>query len=458
LKVLIPDRQKLFGTDGIRGTPGVYPLTDQMLSVIAGAIAQSVLSLRRTKKKSKIVVGKDTRLSGESIEKMLAESIRAFGIDVLLAGTITTPGLAFFVKELKADAGIMISASHNKATDNGIKFFNSQGHKFSEQEEERVEDIIFNDLVSRPQASSWGKGKVRKIKNAQERFVRFLVSTVKGLDLTGLKIALDCAWGAAAPFAKKLFTDLGAEVESIHDQPLGHKVNEGGAIDPSILKKLVLDSAADIGIAVDGDGDRGILVDEKGQVLDGDCALAIIARYLKQKNRLAKDTVVGTLMSNYGLKVSLEESGIKMICTNVGDKYVLEALLKNNLSLGGEQSGHIIFLDYLATPDGLLTALQMLGVMRESKTPLSQLRKCMTKFPQILVNVRVREKRPFEQMSVLDEKLKMFLVQLKDQGRVLLRYSGTEALARVMVEGPDRELIENIAQSLAGQIKEEIGV
>lgn len=455
MKNLIKNRQKLFGTDGIRGTPGVYPLTDAMLATIANALAWHILTTRR--RKSRVVIGRDTRLSGANIEKILTDNICSHAIDVLLAGTVTTPALSFFVKDLKADAGIMISASHNKASDNGIKFFNVKGHKFSEQEERDIEDIIFSNLVNRPQIPSGGKGRVSKIKNAQDRYVEFLTATVEGLDLTGFKIALDCAWGAAAPFAKRLFADLGAEVKSIHDKPSGHKVNEGGAINPSVLKKLVLDSKADIGIAVDGDGDRGILVDEKGRVMDGDFTMAIIARYLKKKNKLAKNTVVGTVMSNYGLKECLEKSGIKIICTNVGDKYVLETLVENNLNLGGEQSGHIIFLDYLSTPDGLLTALQILRVMKDTKTVLSELCKCMTKFPQILINVKVQERKPFEQIPALSQKIQEFTDSLKDEGRILLRYSGTESLARVMVEGKDKSLIENIANTLASQIKEEIG-
>ncbi len=456
METLIKNRHRLFGTDGIRGTPGVYPLTDDMLATIANALTWYILSTRRHK--SRVVIGKDTRLSGANIEKILTDNIRSHGIDVLLTGIITTPGLSFFVKNLKADAGIMISASHNKATDNGIKFFNSKGHKFSEQEEENVEDIIFDNLVNK---NKWflkkNKGKVSKVKDAQLRYSKFLKSTVKGLNLKGITIALDCAWGAAAPFAKKLFTDLGAKAVSIHDKPSSQKVNEGGAINPAILKELVLDSKADIGIAVDGDGDRGILVDEKGHTIDGDYTIAIIARYLRTKNKLAKNTVVGTVMSNYGLKESLEQAGVKIICTNVGDKYVLEALVANNLNLGGEQSGHTIFLDYLATPDGLLTALQILQAIKQTNRPLSELCRCMTKFPQILVNIKVKEKKPFEQMPLVKTRLKEFTDRLRDEGRILLRYSGTENLARVMVEGKEKELIENIAHSLASEIKQEIG-
>jgi len=458
LKRLIVNKQKLFGTDGIRGTPGVYPLTDHMLGIISQSLAESTVLEAKGKKRPCIVIGKDTRLSGENIEGILSNSIIALGVDVLLLGTITTPGLSFFVKDLKANAGIMISASHNKASDNGIKFFDAKGYKFSEIEEEKVENIIFERMVNKRKPQVKTKGKVTTVADAQARYSEFLKSTVPGLDLEGLTVALDCAWGAAAPFARKVFTDLGAIVVSIHDKPSGHNINEGGAINPSLLKKLVLDTKADIGVAVDGDGDRGILVDENGEIVDGDCTIAIIARSLAGENKLLKKTVVGTVMSNYGLRVSLEELGVKLIATNVGDKYVLEALLKNKLNLGGEQSGHIIFLDHLCTPDGLLTALQMLKVMKVANKPLSELCKCMTKFPQILVNIKVKEKKPFEQMPLVYEKLELFTNRLKTDGRILLRYSGTEHLARVMIEGKDKATIEEMAHSLADEIRHEIGI
>ena len=458
MKRLIVNKQKLFGTDGIRGTPGVYPLTDHMLGIISQSLAESIVQESKGKKKPCIVIGKDTRLSGENIEGILFNSITSLGVDVLLLGTITTPGLSFFVKDLKANAGIMISASHNKASDNGIKFFDAKGYKFSELEEEKVENIIFERMVSKHKPQAKVKGKVSTVADAQVRYSEFLKSTVPGLNLEGLIVALDCAWGAAAPFGRKVFTDLGAIVVSIHDKPSGHNINEGGAINPSLLKKLVLDSKADVGVAVDGDGDRGILVDENGEIVDGDCTIAIIARSLAGENKLLKKTVVGTVMSNYGLRVSLEELGVKLIATNVGDKFVLEALLKNKLNLGGEQSGHIIFLDHLCTPDGLLTALQVLKVMKSTSKPLGELCKCMTKFPQILVNIKVKEKKPFEQMPMVNEKLELYTNRLKTDGRILLRYSGTEHLARVMIEGKDKATIEEMAHSLAEEIRQEIGI
>jgi len=460
-------KDTLFGTDGIRGTPGVYPLSDGMIYKIGSGIASYISTrgglkkgqpLKSHEKRLKVVIGKDTRLSGHKIEAMLADSIKERGIDVLLAGIITTPGLSFLTKNLKADMGIMISASHNKATDNGVKFFSSRGAKLSCEEEKQIEDIIFDSLMhDTSKDSQVSIGAIAKIRDAQAKYVKFLSSTLEGLDLNGVRIALDCAFGAASGFAKKLLKNLGANVYSINDKPQGDNINLGGAINPSFLKELVLKVKADIGIAVDGDGDRGILVDEKGQVLDGDFTMAIMAKHLLKKNRLPKNTIVTTVMSNFGLRAFLTEIGAKIHLTDVGDKYVLEALLKNNLNFGGEQSGHIIFLDYLFTPDGLLTALQVLKVMKDSGCILSELSKCISKFPQVLVNVRVKERKPFEEMPSVGEKLRHFNEQLNDEGRILLRYSGTESLARVMVEGRNKDEIQNIADSLANEIRQEIG-
>jgi len=450
---------KLFGTDGIRGTPGKYPLNHRTLIEIAKALTQYILKNRANKTIPRIILGRDTRLSGTQIESKLAQVFSAYGIEVSLIGIITTPGLSYLVKELKADIGIMISASHNKAEDNGIKFFNAQGQKLSAKEEEKIEEIFrdkeYKDLRN---FARMRKGKINLAHNSRTKYIKFLISTVKGLNLKGVRVALDCASGAASPFAKNIFTRLKAKVYCIHDKPHGKSINVGGAMAPQLLKELVLKKRANLGIALDGDGDRGILIDEKGNILDGDYVLAIMANYLLKKQKLTKNTIVTTVMSNYGLRSFLENIGVKSIITKVGDKHVLEALLEHNLNLGGEQSGHIIFLDHSPTPDGLLTALQMLKVMQETQTCASELARCITKFPQILVNVKVKGKKPFEDISSVSEKLQFFNAQLKDEGRILLRYSGTESLARVMVEGRDKGAIENIANSLAEQIRQEIGL
>ena len=448
----------MFGTDGIRGTPGVYPLTNEMLAKIAETVSRIILENKKSRIRCKIIIGKDTRLSGSHIENTLAKTFSQHGIDVFLSGIITTPGLSYLVEAKNADMGIMISASHNKPADNGVKFFNAKGYKLSFAEEKQIEKILLKqnpkDLAK---LSPKRKGKVQALKNAQSLYTKFLTSTVKGLDLKSIRIALDCAWGSASPFAEKIFKQLKATVYSIHDKPHGKNINLGGAIQPNFLKQLVLRTGADIGIALDGDADRVILINEKGHILDGDYILAIMANYFLKNDRLSKNTVVTTVMSNLGLRKFLEEIGASAIFTSVGDKHVLEALVKGNLNLGGEQSGHIIFLEHLPTPDGLLTSLQVLKVMKDTGLSLSELSQCITKFPQVLVNVRVRKKMPFEDMAAVSEKLQYFQAQLRDQGRIFLRYSGTEPLARVMVEGRDKALVKNIAQSLARQIKTELG-
>jgi phosphoglucosamine mutase len=453
-------KEHLFGTDGIRGTPGVYPLTDGMLVRIAKAIADFVLSQKPRGEKSCVVIGKDTRLSGGQIEGIIAETISSFGVDVLLAGIITTPGLSFLVRDLGCGTGIMISASHNKASDNGIKLFNHLGHKLSPKEEEHIECDIFCNMADTPYPKNTrkAKGAVTVIKDSHKRYINFLTSTVKGLNLKGTRVALDCAWGAASPVAKKVFTQLGATVKAIHDKPSGHNINEGGAMSPHALKELVTKANADIGIAVDGDGDRGILIDEKGNILDGDCTMAVIAGYLLQRGELPHKSIIATVMSNLGLQMALEPQGGKIIRTDVGDKHVLEALLKHKFILGGEQSGHIIFLKYLPAPDGLLTALQMLKIIKDTQLPLSQLCQCFKKCPQILINIKVKEKKHFEDIPLLNKKLKHYEDKLKTEGRILLRYSGTELLARVMVEGKDKALVEETAHTLAQLIQTDIGL
>ncbi|MBN2483754.1 MAG: phosphoglucosamine mutase [Candidatus Omnitrophica bacterium] len=454
------NRERLFGTDGIRGTPGIYPLSDGMIFKIGRSVSKFLYYKRKDERKQlRVVIGKDTRLTGERIETLLTNAFTSYGIDVLLAGTISTAGLAYLVDELNADTGIMISASHNKPSDNGIKFFNAGGYKLLKEDEEWIEDIIFTTLINTPNGITVKrKGRVIPVKNSQQKYVKFLLSTVKGLRLNGIKVAVDCAWGATCGFAGQIFEKLGAEVVAINDTPSGENINEGGAVDPSLLKSVVKETGAGIGVALDGDGDRGIIVDDKGNVLDGDYILAIVARHLIQHKKLPQNTIVTTVMSNLGLKISLAEVDGKIIYTKVGDKYVLESLMKNGLNIGGEQSGHIIFLDYLPTPDGLLNALQILKVMGQAQKPLSQLAACMTKYPQILINIPVKEKVPFETLPQVAEKLDYFNSLLQEEGRILLRYSGTELLARVMVEGKNKELIEDIARIIANEIKKEIGL
>lgn len=449
---------RLFGTDGIRGTPGKYPLTDSMLCKLGKSAAYAVYRQNKHKRSLKVVIGRDTRITGSSIEGVLSDALTRCGINVYLAGIITTPGLSFLVKTLKADMGIMISASHNKASENGIKIFNFRGYKLSPREELLIEEGIFNNGFTAGVKLPHKTGRVYSLKTAQQKYVKFLISTVKGLSLNGIHIALDCAWGAASPFAAKLFKKLGAKVTAIHDSAHGHNINLGGSTKPEFIRELVSRAAADIGIALDGDGDRIVVSDENGNVADGDIIMGIIAKHRLEQNTLPLNGIVTTVMSNFGLRSTIESCGGRIAVTDVGDKHVLDALIKNNFVIGGEQSGHIIFLEHLPAPDGLLVALQVLKLMDETRLPLSLLIKCIPKFPQVLVNVKVKEKRPFKEMPAVWEKLTISNMKLKNDGRVLLRYSGTEPLARIMVEGRDKKIIEGIAVDLAEQIRREIGV
>ncbi len=453
---------KLFGTDGIRGTPGEYPLTDVLLFKLGKAAAHLLehkkgLSSKGTAPaEAKIIIGKDTRASGEKIEKILINAITSCGVDVILSGVIPTPGLAFLTKKLKADLGIMISASHNKATENGIKFFDQHGFKLPVTQENKIEDLVlkyhFDD------APAYNRGVVTEVKESDRLYIDFLKSKAKGLNLKGRKIVLDCAYGASSSVAPQLFAELGAEVYAIHDQPNGLNINlDSGALHPHKVAQMVKQYKADIGFSFDGDADRVILSDEKAKVLDGDFVMAIIGLHLLKKNKLPQSTIVTTVMSNFGLEQALTKAGGKLIRTDVGDRNVTETLVKNKLFMGGEQSGHIVFSDHSTTGDALITTLEVLKVMQESGKTLSELSKCMRKYPQVLINVRVKEKRPLKELVGFQKAVKRCESRLKGQGRLLVRYSGTELLARIMVEGINKDLIEDIASSLAKEIHKELG-
>lgn len=457
---------RLFGTDGIRGTPGEYPLTDGMIFKIGTSIGKIIRHHYSDSGKSlQVVIGRDTRMSGIRIEAIIIDAIILQGVDVLLAGVITTPGIAFLVNEFNAQMGIMISASHNKATDNGLKFFNKDGYKLSLEDENLIESFIFNNIIH---AQNGHKRKhiaqVSTIEDARQRYIRFLAASVKEESFAGFKIVVDCAWGAASGIAYDLYNLLGAEVVTIHDTTNSDQVacsdniNEGGAMNPFLLRDTVLKEKADIGIAIDGDGDRCILVDEKGNILDGDHILAITSSYLKSKNKLSNNAVVGTVMTNLGLKKYFHQQNIDFYAANVGDKYVLEKMLQSGAKLGGEQSGHILFLNLLPSPDGLLTSLQVLQVLKHAQQPLSKLASVLVKYPQVLVNVVVNQKVPFEEEPQIVEAVEKAQARLGEKGRILLRYSGTEKLARVMVEGEDEKLINEIAAQIANVIDKTIGI
>jgi phosphoglucosamine mutase len=451
---------KLFGTDGIRGTPGEYPLTDEMIYKIGKASA-NLLHYQKgvTNGQLKVIIGKDTRLSCQKIEDILVSAISSCGVEVVLAGTISTPGLAFLTKRFKALMGIMISASHNKATDNGIKFFSSTGHKLPQSQEKLIEKVVFSELIELDVLSLNSASAVLQIEEAQRIYVDFLKSRARHLDLKGLKIVVDCAYGALSDIAPLVFQELGAQVYPVNNQPNGENINLNcGALHPENMARLVAKYNADIGFSYDGDGDRVIMSDEEGNLLDGDYIMAIVGLHLMQRNLLPKNTLVTTVMSNYGLHEAIAKAGGVIIQTDVGDRNVAEALIENNLLMGGEQSGHVIFLNHSTTGDAIIVCLEILKVMKETGKKLSELGQCMYKCPQVLINVKVKEKKPFEQIPAVQERISLSNSRLNGNGRLLLRYSGTEPVARVMVEGRNKALIEEIANSLAEEIRQEIGI
>ncbi|MBI5683420.1 MAG: phosphoglucosamine mutase [Deltaproteobacteria bacterium] len=451
------DSRKLFGTDGVRGVANVYPMTVEMATQLGRAIAYV---FKKEPRRHKIVIGKDTRLSGYMLENAMVAGICSMGVDVMLVGPLPTPGIAFITSSMRADAGVVISASHNPYQDNGIKFFSKDGFKLPDEIEGEIEDFILNnnEIPShRPIASDIGKAY--RIDDAIGRYVVFAKNTFpKELTLDGLKIAVDCANGACYKVAPEVFYELGAEVFSIGVKPDGENINKGcGSLYPDRLATIVKEKKADIGIALDGDGDRIILVDENGNILNGDYIMAICAARMIKENKLAKNTLVTTVMSNMGLDEAVKAAGGNLVKVGVGDRYVVEEMLRGGYNLGGEQSGHIIFLDHTTTGDGIISALQVLSIMVKEGQRLSELSKIMYSFPQVLLNIKVREKKPMKDIPAVLERIKEVENGLDGRGRVFVRYSGTEPLARVMIEGKDEKAIKGMADYIAEAIEKEIG-
>lgn len=447
---------KLFGTDGIRGVANEEPMTPETVVKLGRAAAY----LFKTKAgRHSIVIGKDTRLHGYMLECALTSGICSMGVDVLLVGPLPTPGIAFITRSLRADAGIVISASHNPFKDNGIKFFSGEGLKLPDEMEERMEALITGREIERLRPLAAEIGKAYRINDAAGRYIEFAKGTVpKGVSFQGVKVVVDCAHGATYKVAPTILNELGAVVIPVNIQPNGININDRcGSLYPDVVKKAVLEHRADIGISYDGDGDRAILVDETGAVVDGDHILAICALDLKRSGLLRSDTLVATVMSNIGLELCLKEAGIRMVRVPVGDRYVLEEMLRYGYNLGGEQSGHIVFLDHNTTGDGVVTALQVLSLMVKRQERLSQLRQCMTVCPQLLVNVQVTEKPDLGSIPAIQAVISDAEAQLNGSGRVLVRYSGTESVARVMVEGTDAEQVKFLARSIAEAIEKELG-
>ncbi len=437
---------KLFGTDGVRGIAN-KELTAE-LAYKLGRAGAFILSKETGNKKPLIVIGQDTRISGHMLEGALVAGICSVGGNVIKAGVIPTPGVSYLIRQLNASAGAMISASHNPVEDNGIKFFSSTGYKLSDAVEEEIEKLALGkDNMPFPIGTMLGSVKV--LEDACEKYISFAKNTID-TNLLGVKVVVDCANGAAYQAAPQALKELGAEVIAINNQPDGSNINENcGSTHPNQLQSIVLKHGANIGIAHDGDADRMIAVDEKGNIVDGDQIMVACGLYLKQKGLLKDDSLVVTVMSNIGLHLALKKAGITVHQTKVGDRYVLEKMIETGCSLGGEQSGHIIFLDHNTTGDGLVTALQLLQVMVDTGKPLSELAAQMEVFPQVLINARIQNKDKVMSNPSFLKSIEGVEQKLQGEGRVLVRPSGTEPLVRVMVEGPDKGTISNMAQELA---------
>jgi phosphoglucosamine mutase len=443
---------KIFGTDGVRGIANVHPMTSEMAMQLGRGAAYVFKNKTR---RPKIVIGKDTRLSGYMIENAIASGICSMGVDVLLVGPLPTPGIAVMTSSMRADAGVVISASHNPFQDNGIKFFSRDGFKLPDEMEEEIEQLVISNDINHLRPTAEEVGKAFRIDDAVGRYVVFLKNTFpRDLTLEGVKIAVDCAHGAAYRVAPAVFEELGAEVVLTGVKPNGQNINAGcGSLHPEVVAKLAVESGAHIGVAFDGDADRLICADEKGRVVDGDHLMAICGAYMLREERLNHSTLVTTVMSNMGLEVALRSRGGRLERTAVGDRYVVERMRTGGFNLGGEQSGHIIFLDHNTTGDGILSALRVLEVMLLQGKPLSELAAIMERYPQHLVNVRVKERKPIEDVPEIARAVKVVEEKLGNHGRVLIRPSGTEPVIRVMVEGQDRDLVMALAQETAAVIE-----
>lgn len=445
---------KYFGTDGVRGVAN-KDLTPE-LAYKLGRFGGYVLTKDSTEK-PRILVGRDTRISGEMLEGALIAGILSVGVEVMRLGVISTPGVAYLTKASGAQAGVMISASHNPVEDNGIKFFGSDGFKLLDAQEDEIEALLdAEDELPRPVGGDIGQ--VMDYYEGGQKYLQHLKQTVDQ-DFDGVKIVLDCAHGATSPLASHLFADLEADIMAIGASPDGLNINDGyGSTNPEKLRETVIEQGADLGLAFDGDGDRLIAVDEKGNIVDGDKIMYICGSFYKSQGRLKQDTVVTTVMSNIGLYRAFDELGISTAKTKVGDRYVMEEMRKNGYNLGGEQSGHIIFLEHNTTGDGMLSALQLVNVMQETGKTLSELAEGMTKFPQVLKNVRVTDKHAVTDNEKVKQEIDRVEQELGDKGRVLVRPSGTEPLVRVMVEAPTKDDCDKYVNQVVAVIEEQLGM
>lgn len=477
--------KKLFGTDGIRGIANEFPIDIETISTISKAIINYLNNNNNNnnydnerKNKIKIAIAKDTRFSRKIIENQLTSSINSLNCDVIKLGIIPTPALAFLTKKLNCDIGIMISASHNPYQDNGIKLFDSNGLKLSDIEEEKIEIEILKELnkekleiekkinyIKNDNKKQIFKKKITKIgktfyyKFSKKDYIQFAKNTINNLSLDKLKIAIDCANGASSFVAPLIFKSLNSNLITINNTPNGKNINENcGSQNLENLKETVKKNNCDIGIAFDGDADRVIFIDEKGEEVDGDSIMAICAIDLKENNQLKNNCLVSTIMSNLGLKKTLKKYDINFVETNVGDKYVVEEMIKNNYNFGGEQSGHIIFFDYSTTGDGIISALQLLKIIIKKNKKLSEISKILEKYPQSLLNLEIKEKKKIEEIPFLKETLDEFNKEINGDGRIVIRYSGTQNVIRIMSENSTKEKNDFYTQEIAKIIQKEIGL
>ncbi|WP_377891978.1 phosphoglucosamine mutase [Alkalihalobacillus sp. R86527] len=444
---------KYFGTDGVRGVANTE-LTPE-LAFKLGRFGGHVLT--KGAEKPKILIGRDTRISGYMLEGALVAGLLSIGAEVMRLGVISTPGVAHLTKALSAQAGVMISASHNPVGDNGIKFFGPDGFKLLDVQEDEIEALIDSDEDTVPRPTGEGLGIVSDYFEGCQKYLQYLKQTIDE-DFSGLHIALDCAHGATSSLAPHLFADLEADISTIGTNPTGTNINAGvGSTHPEALAEFMKGKNADLGLAFDGDGDRLIAIDENGDIVDGDQIMFICAKFMKEQKNLRHDTVVSTVMSNLGFHKGMEEAGITSLKTKVGDRYVMEEMRKEGYNLGGEQSGHIIFLDYITTGDGMLSALKLANIMKVTQKPLSELAAEMKKYPQSLVNVRVTDKTKVDSNERIQETIQKVESDMNGEGRILVRPSGTEPLVRVMAEAPTKQLCDEYVQRVVSMVEEELG-
>ncbi|MGY3725509.1 phosphoglucosamine mutase [Granulicatella balaenopterae] len=447
---------KYFGTDGVRGVAN-SELTPE-LAFKLGRFGGYVLLKQSEGEHPRVLVGRDTRISGQLLEHALIAGLLSVGIEVMQLGVIPTPGVAYLTRVQGAVAGVMISASHNPAQDNGIKFFGADGFKLSDDTELEIEALLDADEDTLPRPATGELGTVDEYLEGSLKYSQFLQNTIEG-DFSGMKVALDGANGATAPLLTRLFADLDADFYTMGVKPNGVNINDGvGSTHPEALAKFVVEKEAQLGLSFDGDGDRCIAIDENGQIVDGDKIMYICGKYLKEQGKLVKNTIVSTVMSNLGFHKIVEESGMIALQTKVGDRYVVEEMRKNGYTFGGEQSGHIIFLDLNTTGDGLLTGIQLMAVMKETGKPLSELAQEVPTYPQELVNIRVTDKNNVMSVPAIKEVIEAVEAQMDGNGRVLVRPSGTEPLIRVMVEAPTDELCHEYVERISDVVRQEVGI